>query len=396
MTTTTLSDLLPTLPCGLGCDATGCGFCNHLPAEEQVGVLNLHGGRNASGDPVLDTLNASGDLVEAEGFGQLGGASEGLDQLGVGVGVFGFVHGTGLNVAFKQKSNAAFNNAMFMAGESRAMSENEMHPTMVRLYQAAERLRKVKGQSAVSRLLNVSPQVVKNWEARGVSKQGAISAQEVIGCSATWLMDGTEPMRARPSMTDLQDMGIRFSVPAAQAGDDSANPNDISGLEFNVDQTSLQPILSWEHPEDLPPGEFVMVPRLAVKLSAGNGHDQVEVEFIKAMPQAFRAQWIRDKRLHPNKLAAMTASGESMQPGIFNGDSLLVDTSQTEVLDGKVYALWYEGGERVKRLFRLPGGGLRIKSDNPNHPTIEVPHGDQEHVRILGRVVHRSGDGGLE
>jgi phage repressor protein C with HTH and peptisase S24 domain len=65
------------------------------------------------------------------------------------------------------------------------------------------------------------------------------------------------------------------------------------------------------------------------------------------------------------------------------------------VQDGKVYALWYDGGERVKRLFRLPGGGLRIVSDNTRFPTVEVQPSEIEHVRVIGRVVHRSGTGGL-
>lgn len=84
-----------------------------------------------------------------------------------------------------------------------------------------------------------------------------------------------------------------------------------------------------------------------------------------------------------------------MEERIQHGDALVVDTSQTDVMDGKVYALWYDGGERVKRLYRLPGGVLRIQSDNPKHPTIEVPASEMEHVRIIGRVVHVSGEGGL-
>lgn len=157
----------------------------------------------------------------------------------------------------------------------------------------------------------------------------------------------------------------------------------------------MGPILAWEHPDDLPPGDFVMIPRLDVHLSAGNGRDQVEIELVKDMPQAFRTEWIRLMGLKPAKLAAMRAAGESMEPTIYDGDSLLVDTAQTTVADDKVYALWYDGGERVKRLFRLPGGGLRIVSDNPRHDTIEVAPGDLEHVRIIGRVVHRSSTGGL-
>lgn len=157
----------------------------------------------------------------------------------------------------------------------------------------------------------------------------------------------------------------------------------------------MEPILAWEHPEDLPEGEFVMVPRLDVHLSAGAGREQVEIDLVKENPQAFRSEWIRLMRLKPNKLAAMRAAGESMEPTIHDGDSLLIDTSQTTVQDGKVYALWYDGGERVKRLFRLPGGGLRIKSDNPAFDTIEVNPEMTENVRVIGRVVHRSGTGGL-
>lgn len=157
----------------------------------------------------------------------------------------------------------------------------------------------------------------------------------------------------------------------------------------------MEPILAWEHADDLPEGEFVMIPRLDVHLSAGNGHEQVAIDLVKENPQAFRTEWIRLMKLKPAKLAAMRASGDSMEPTIHDGDSLLVDTAQTNVQDGKVYALWYDGGERVKRLFRLPGGGMRIVSDNRDYPSIEVGPDYPEHVRIIGRIVHRSGVGGL-
>lgn len=161
-------------------------------------------------------------------------------------------------------------------------------------------------------------------------------------------------------------------------------------------QITARPILTWEHREDLPPGEFALVRRLSVKLSAGNGHEHVELGQDETLaPQAFRADWIRKMRLRPDRLASMTADGDSMLDRIQNGDALVVDLSQTEVLDGKVYALWYNGGERVKRLYRLPGGGLRIASDNPHYQTIDVTSTDMEHVHIIGRVVHVAGEGGL-
>lgn len=69
-----------------------------------------------------------------------------------------------------------------------------MNEQTERLYIAAKALRRVDGQSAVAKLLNVSPQTVNNWEDRGISNDGLLRAQEIIGCNAIWVRDGTGPM----------------------------------------------------------------------------------------------------------------------------------------------------------------------------------------------------------
>ena len=216
-----------------------------------------------------------------------------------------------------------------------------------------------------------------------------LSQQEVgdaLGVSKTTVSDW-ENDKVMPRFSRLQALADTLRVLVTELHGEV--PNEVATT------STMEPILAWEHQDELPAGDFALVPALNVKLSAGNGHEQIEIHLAQATPLAFKADWIRAKGLKPNKLAAMPATGDSMEPGIFDGDSLLVDTSQTEVIDGKVYALWYDGGERVKRLYRLPGGGLRIKSDNPSHPTIEVSPEHTGHVRVIGRVVHRSGDGGL-
>ena len=69
-----------------------------------------------------------------------------------------------------------------------------MDKQMERLYAAAEKLKGIKGQSRLARLLNASPQTVKNWESRGISKQGMLEAQRAIGCSALWIETGEGEM----------------------------------------------------------------------------------------------------------------------------------------------------------------------------------------------------------
>jgi SOS-response transcriptional repressor LexA len=69
-----------------------------------------------------------------------------------------------------------------------------MNTQMERLYSAAKELKGLVGQSALARALNTSPQTVHNWELRGISKQGLLLAQRIIGCSAQWIETGFGPM----------------------------------------------------------------------------------------------------------------------------------------------------------------------------------------------------------
>lgn len=74
------------------------------------------------------------------------------------------------------------------------MTGKKKDPTAERLYQAARLLANTIGQSAVAAKLCVSPQMVKNWETRGVSSEGMITAEETFGCFASWIRTGKGAM----------------------------------------------------------------------------------------------------------------------------------------------------------------------------------------------------------
>jgi len=72
-----------------------------------------------------------------------------------------------------------------------------MHEQTRRLYEAARQTKRLDSRfepTSLARLLNVAVQNVNNWGRRGVSKDAAIEAQRVLGISATWILDGVEPM----------------------------------------------------------------------------------------------------------------------------------------------------------------------------------------------------------
>lgn len=83
-----------------------------------------------------------------------------------------------------------YNSSMIRGMMNTHKDNNDLHDTYVRLCYAAETLKKVKGQSAIGRLLNVSPHTIFHWKTRGVSKEGMIAAEKYIGCSVVWIETG--------------------------------------------------------------------------------------------------------------------------------------------------------------------------------------------------------------
>lgn len=152
------------------------------------------------------------------------------------------------------------------------------------------------------------------------------------------------------------------------------------------------PIVEWEKPEDLPDDAYFLVPRYDVHASAGNGHVVYE-ELEHSLGQAFRMDWLRRKGLRGMALRCIYAKGDSMCPVICDGFSLVLDTDQTTVQDGKIYVIRYGDEIRVKYLHKRFDGGLIIRSENKlEFPDVEVKAEDMRHIEVLGRVVHVAGD----
>lgn len=61
---------------------------------------------------------------------------------------------------------------------------------------------------------------------------------------------------------------------------------------------------------------------------------------------------------------AATAQDGSMSPTICNGDTVFVDSGRKNIKDGKTFAVEHGGLFRIKRLYKMPNGGVRIVSDN--------------------------------
>jgi len=135
--------------------------------------------------------------------------------------------------------------------------------------------------------------------------------------------------------------------------------------------------------------EYSLVPRYDVAASAGHGsiiHSEQVVDHL-----AFKTKWLRgDMGLEPDKLALITAKGDSMEPTIRDRDLLLVDTREKPVSDG-VYVLRLEGSLIAKRIQRDLQGGLIVRSDNPAYPELRASKDQVGLLEIVGRIVWTGG-----
>lgn len=173
----------------------------------------------------------------------------------------------------------------------------------------------------------------------------------------------------------------------------------LHGMAGWFDATRWKPTVSNVVPltaEDTLPDAVVSVPESHVKFSAGNGHEATYEIVEDSEPAYYRREWFIKERINPSRVRRFKVTGDSMEPYVFSGDHVLVNMAETDVIDGKVYAMRYGSELRIKVLVRHLDGTLILRSYNPKYPDEAVqPELANEHITIIGRVRDRSGSGGL-
>ncbi len=214
---------------------------------------------------------------------------------------------------------------------------------------------------------------------------------EMIGIKPPSL-HGLESGRAKsPSAKTLQAL-VKALNTTAEWILEGKGPKEASEAIRHV-SLECMPVITWEKEEDLEEhGEYVFVPRVDIKADCGSG-SCVITEDVLDQRQAFRAEWFAQRNLKPQYCACIYATGDSMEPRIFEGDTLLIDRSpkaRETIIDGKLYLLRYGDDIRVKQLFKRFDGGLIIRSFNREHyPDEEIPVEElaKGGIEVLGRVV---------
>ena len=215
----------------------------------------------------------------------------------------------------------------------------------------AERMKKAlehagKSPAELARACGIEPPSVSAWlsgRTKSLKMKTGVPAAEFLGVNAKWLMDGIGSMNT-----------------AGHA--EPAEPSD----------------------------EFVPVRRVRIKVSAGVTGFSVEPLNGDGLPVFFRADWIMSRRLRADRLLAVRVTGDSMLPGLHDGDLVVINTDDSQPRDGDVFVVNYEGEALVKRLKR-DAGTWWLASDNPD----KTRYGDKlcdEHAILIGRVIYKQSE----
>lgn len=219
-----------------------------------------------------------------------------------------------------------------------------MHDSARRLYEAVKAITGIEGLSDVARSLGASTQTVKNWEARGVSKEGMLLARSKLGIDPNWLATGQ--------------------------GHVTFSSQNVTKVELRA----KVPLISW------------------VQAGAFQG-----VEDVFHPGESDVTEDVYDATVSSNAFA-LRVDGDSMEstyPGdrtFPQGTILIVDPNRGATAGDYVIAKDVSTQRATFKKLVHDGGRWFLKPLNPAYPTIEI---DDPALRIIGKVVEFSMRGKL-
>ena len=203
-------------------------------------------------------------------------------------------------------------------------------------------------QLELAKSLKVTNVTVSNWESdtHNLRAGNAVKLANTLGVSVNYLMYGTKP---KP--------------------------------EIEIDSA----LEDWDDDTPLAPDEVEIPFFKENELAAGLG-ELAAVEHT-ARKLRFSRRTLKAYGVSPETAVAATVVGNSMEPNIADGASIGIDTGNTVIQNGKIYAFRHGEMLRITILYRTPHGGLRISSYNKEEYPDEIVTADElPNIHIIGRI----------
>jgi hypothetical protein len=163
-------------------------------------------------------------------------------------------------------------------------------------------------------------------------------------------------------------------------------------LYLDSDGMQLEVISGWATLSDIGSDLSGLVPRVDLQLVQTDGVWALSQKKRSLPPLAFSRDLMQRQGVNRAKdLIFFVLKGQSMSPRINNEDLLMIDMGQKNIDEEHMYLIRFADELRVRRLSRRVDGGLIIRADNSAFPETSLGAEDAAGVKILGRVLWRSG-----
>ncbi len=168
-------------------------------------------------------------------------------------------------------------------------------------------------------------------------------------------------------------------------------------LKLNMDWLVTgrgQPELESDELSNSNTSQYVKVFLSKVTFQAGYGCEPTIEEEQSGELINLKKDFFDNHHIDARKCICFRVEGDSMIPLIYEGEYVIVDTSQNDlrnIKDGKIYAICVEGAARIKRLYRKLDGSLIIRSENKDFSDDQIEGEKLNMIKLIGRVVARLG-----
>lgn len=208
---------------------------------------------------------------------------------------------------------------------------------------------------------------------RGKSASSSYTASiaRACGVSPFWLETGQGEMLSESTPESTSGMENVTHLPTHRAN------------EFQI----VGDLSVWDSDTPLEEDEVFVPLYKEVELSAGGG--STSIQEVPGRKVRFARSTLREAGVQPENAQAAQVSGNSMARLILPGATIGIDIGTTQIYDGDIYAIDHGGMLRVKYVYRLPNGGLRLRSENVEEHPDEIFSAEEvaaEGIRIIGWV----------
>jgi len=149
----------------------------------------------------------------------------------------------------------------------------------------------------------------------------------------------------------------------------------------------LDPVVVTDELKD----QFIWVDVVEASFSCGSG-ESIEFHFDAINGKIpFPPTFLKDRNVTEQTMKIIKAKGDSMADFIKDGDLVGINLSQTDVIDGEIYAIYLAGEGMIKQVFKEADGSLVLHSLNEKYRDKVVTEENGKNFKVIGRQIWRAG-----